>query len=901
MLKNITPVEVPSRPDSDNSVMIDTLWLLLCSCLVFLMQAGFMCLESGLTRSKNSINVAAKNLADFGVSATLFWVMGYALMFGTSKAGWFGTNHFFNTLDTSYLAAFFLFQVMFCGTGITIVSGAVAERMKFSAYIIVVCVVSGLIYPIFGHWAWNGAETGTLTGRLGSLGFVDFAGSTVVHSIGAWVSLAALLIIGPRSGRFPKSQPPRQIHSSNLQLSVLGTFLLWFGWLGFNGGSTFVVTDQVPLIIVNTVMAGGAGMITAGVLSWNQRTAPQVESLINGSLAGLVAITASCHAVSTPLAVVIGATGGAVMMLTEYCLERWQIDDAVGAVAVHGGGGVWGTLAVALFGDPELLGTGLERYSQLGVQLLGIFVGFGWAFGLAYILLFLINRVFPLRVSVADEKIGLNISEHRAKTEIYELFQVMEQQAQTHDLKLRAPVEPFTEVGLIAERYNQVMDALEEAITRTEAIVVTAINGIVTFGGANLKIATANPSALRMFGYSLEEFVELSIDQLLEWPHGVADQRTLLSQLLKTGCHELIGCRADGSKFPLEATVTEAKLGEVSFYTATFQDISERKQAEIALRVSETRLREKNNALQKTLQELQEAQAHLIQAEKMSSLGQMVAGVAHEINNPVSFIYGNVQPALDYARDLLQLLELYQQDYPKSNSNIIEYEDEIDIEFLKSDFPNLLKSMKMGAERIRDIVISLRNFSRLDEAEMKAVNLHEGIESTLLILQNRLKAKGDKPAIEVVKEYGDIPEIECYPSQLNQVFMNILSNAVDALEEYNQKRSLQEIQAQPSQIRIWTQQVDQLWIEIHIADNGPGMTEEVRSKLFDPFFTTKPIGKGTGLGLSISYKIVVDKHHGKIFCNSAPQQGTEFVIQIPKLVLSIAQKLESSKHYPGKV
>ncbi len=880
--------------------MIDTLWLLLCSCVVFLMQAGFMCLESGLTRSKNSINVAAKNLADLGVSMTLFWAIGYALMFGTSGAGWLGTNHFFATLDTSYLAAFFLFQVMFCSNGITIVSGAVAERMKFSAYIIVVCIVSGLIYPIFGHWAWNGAETGTLTGRLGSLGFVDFAGSTVVHSIGAWVSLAALLIIGPRAGRFPKSQPPRQIHSSNLLFSVLGTILLWFGWLGFNGGSTFALTDQVPLIMVNTMMAGGAGMMTAGVLSWNQRKVPQVESLINGSLAGLVAITASCHAVSTPLAVVIGATGGAVMTLTEYWLERWQIDDAVGAVSVHGGAGAWGTLAVALFGQPELLGTGLERYSQLGVQLLGIFVGFGWAFGLAYIVLFLINRIFPLRVTVADEKIGLNISEHCAQTEISELFQVMERQAQTHDLRLRAPVEPFTEVGLIAERYNQVMDALEEAITRTEAIVKTAINGIVTFGGAKLKIATANPSAVKMFGYALEEFVELSIDQLLEWPHEVTPQMTLLSQLLKTGRHELTGRRADGSKFFLEATVTEAKLGEVSFYTATFQDISERKQAEVALRVSETRLREKNHALQQTLQELQQAQTHLIQAEKMSSLGQMVAGVAHEINNPVSFIYGNVQPALEYARDLLELLELYKQHYSESSSMIIKYEDEIDLEFLKSDFPNLLNSMKMGAERIRDIVKSLRNFSRLDEADMKAVNLHEGIENTLLILQNRLKAKADRAEIEVITEYGDIPDIECYPSQLNQVFMNILSNAIDALEEYNQQRSPQEIQAQPSQIRISTQQVDQQWIEIHIADNGPGMSEEVRSKLFDPFFTTKPIGKGTGLGLSISYKIVVDKHHGKIFCNSAPNQGSEFVIQIPKLVLSIAHKLGSSKHHSGK-
>jgi ammonium transporter len=434
------------------------------------MQPGFMCLESGLTRSKNNINVAVKNFADFGISVALFWLFGYALMFGASVAGWIGTTGFmFAAEDFSpKLTAFFLFQAMFCGTATTIVSGAVAERMKFSAYLIVTSLISGIIYPLFGHWAWNGIDSGIFAGWLGKLGFIDFAGSTIVHSVGGWVSLAALLVVGPRTGRFPTKGQSRKIHGSNLPFAVLGAMLLWLGWLGFNGGSTLAVNEQIPKILLHTVIAGVAGMIAVGAIAWRWRRVPEVELLINGSIAGLVAITAPCNVVTTPLAAIIGAVGGAVMLLTSYWLERWRIDDAVGAVALHGGAGVWGTLAVALFGEPTLLNTGLSKGSQILVQFLGIFVCFLWAFGLAFILLYFINRFFPLRVSIEDEEIGLNVSEHQAKTELYELLTTMDYQAQTQDLSLRVPVEPFTEVGHIATRYNQVMDSLERYASKLQ-------------------------------------------------------------------------------------------------------------------------------------------------------------------------------------------------------------------------------------------------------------------------------------------------------------------------------------------------------------------------------------------------------------------------------------------------
>jgi PAS domain S-box-containing protein len=321
------------------------------------------------------------------------------------------------------------------------------------------------------------------------------------------------------------------------------------------------------------------------------------------------------------------------------------------------------------------------------------------------------------------------------------------------------------------------------------------------------------------------------------------------------------------------------------------------KQSRIAAQTAQ----EKAQQLEETLQELQATQAQLIQNEKMSSLGQLVAGVAHEINNPVNFIHGNITHASEYAQDLLHLVELYQQHYPNPVPEIEEEIEAIDLEFLCQDLPKLLTSMRIGTDRIRQIVLSLRNFSRLDEADMKAVDIHEGIDNTLLLLQNRLKAKPEHQEIQIIKEYSDLPLVDCYAGQLNQVFMNLLANAIDALEEsfvnrhlslvHDSQQMTNDIDAPSSasrrvgqmttpQIHIRTEIQDN-FVFIRIADNGSGMTEEVRQKLFDPFFTTKPVGKGTGMGLSISYKIIVEKHMGKLQCISAPGKGAEFVVAIP--------------------
>ena len=454
---------------------VDTLWVIDCAILVFIMQAGFMCMETGLSRHKNSINVALKNAADFGLAVVVFWIFGFGLMFGTSYNGFFGTDLFFFKTEKADYMTYFVFQAMFVATAATIVSGAVAERMKFNGYLIITIIATGIIYPIVGHWAWSSSylskmsESSQLlfftaelknTGWLTERGFVDFAGSTIVHSVGGWIALAAVIIIGPRIGKYSEANKGK-FTGSSFPLAVLGTLILWFGWFGFNGGSNGAMDNAVPLILINTFLSAAFGLLTGLGISFLLFKKPDPYYVILGPLAGLVSITAGCNSMTSLIAIFVGIVGAIITIFVNELLNKYEIDDVVGAVPVHLAAGIWGTIAVGLFGDLEKLGTGLTRLEQIEVQFIGILAIGAFAFFGSFLILKILNYFYPLRVSPLHEELGLNIAEHNAVSVEHDLISILEKQSESGDLAIRGPQDPFTAGGVIGLYYNKLMHKLE--------------------------------------------------------------------------------------------------------------------------------------------------------------------------------------------------------------------------------------------------------------------------------------------------------------------------------------------------------------------------------------------------------------------------------------------------------
>ncbi len=414
-----TPIDIVKEELQTN---INIVWTCIAAFLVFFMQAGFAMVETGFTRAKNAVNILMKNLMDFSVGTIAFFLVGFGLMFGKSN-GLFGTTLFgLSGVETGggWNWTFLIFQTVFAATAATIVSGAMAERTKFVGYLIYSFFISLFIYPIFGSWAWGGLLDGG--GWLENLGFLDFAGSTVVHSVGGWLALAGAIVLGPRIGKYGPDKKPKAILGHNLPLAALGVFILWFGWFGFNPGSTTTGDSSIGYIAVTTNLSAAAGAVVAMFVAWAIMKKPDASMALNGALAGLVAITAPCDGVSPMAAIVIGSVGGALVVLSVLFIDHvLKVDDPVGAVSVHGVCGLWGTLSCGLFNlDSGLFHGG--GFRQLGVQFLGAGAAFVWAFGLGLVLFFAISKTIGLRVTPEEELKGLDIGEHGM--EAYSGFQI---------------------------------------------------------------------------------------------------------------------------------------------------------------------------------------------------------------------------------------------------------------------------------------------------------------------------------------------------------------------------------------------------------------------------------------------------------------------------------------------
>ncbi|MGB0562460.1 MAG: ammonium transporter [Spirulinaceae cyanobacterium] len=513
-------------------VDLNIFWIILCAVLVSTMQAGFCCLESGLVRAKNSINVAIKNLVDFCISCSIFALLGFRLMFG-GGSGWLGWALPDMTSWTDYDYAFFLFQLTFCGTVTTIVSGAVAERMSFLGYFITATILAGLVYPIAGHWVWGGLWQDYTPGWLAQLGFHDFAGSTVVHSIGGWMALAAIVIIGPRIGRF--APQARTIQGHNLPIAVLGVFLLWFGWFGFNGGSTLALSEQVPRILVNTTEGGAFGGLTALLTTWLIHKRPQVQIIMNGVIGGLVAITAGCDLMNPVQATLIGGLGGAFCTFAEFWMSRRRIDDAVGVVPAHLVCGIWGTIAVAFVQAEPAGALNTSFWQQLGVQLLGVSAVGLYAFCVSFGLLKLVDRVLPLRVSADQERVGLNIAEHGASTATQDLLASMNTHALAGDFSRPVFVEPETDAAMVAYHYNRVLakvGLVTESLNHSRDRLLTILNSpafpVIISNPETGQLHFINERAAELLGFPLVEAVQ---HNEIEFWHCPQERELFLNQL----------------------------------------------------------------------------------------------------------------------------------------------------------------------------------------------------------------------------------------------------------------------------------------------------------------------------------------------------------------------------------
>ena len=822
---------------------LDLTWTLAATAIVFLMQAGFCLFEAGLVRTKNTINVAVKNLLDCILSMLLFALFGFAVMFGAG--GWdgvLGQPLSISILTSPEMTAFFLFQFVFCSAATTIVSGAVAERMRLVTYLAVTLLVSGLVYPIIGHWCWGGTLAGTVPGWLASLGFVDFAGSTVVHVVGGAAALAAAMAVGPRTNR-----PPAGSNGGHsLTLAVLGCFLLWFGWWGFNGGSCLAVTADLPLVLLNTQLGAAAGGLAAVIACVVMRGRIEVVPVLGGVLAGLVSVTANCHAISPLAAVVIGATGATIAAAAADLLRSRGIDDVVDAFPVHGAAGMWGTIAYGLFAAPEAIGEA-GRLHVIGIQTFGTLIAGAASFTVVYGGLRLLGRFTSLRVTEDEERRGLNMVEHGATNEVVDLIVEMDRHQHEADFTRPVHVEPHTEAGQIAAQYNRVIERVGNEIAareqsngwlaaerlRLQSVLEHAGVGIYQLGPEG-NFTTVNPTLLETLGLpSAASLLALGPVNAPPWLDGGDDRHpqtarnaVAWAESLRRGVAardlESLVRTADGRELWLLESLVPVRdeAGSLVCWLGTVHDITARKRA--------------------MLDEVELAE------ERSKAKSEFLANMSHEIRTPLNGVIG-----------MLDLLA--GQTLPEQEAHYVS--------IARSSADALLA-------QINDIL----DFSKIEagklEVERVSFDLRDLIESTGEQFAIRAHMQGLELNCEIAP---DLPSMVIGdPERVRQVVTNLMGNAIKFTSEG-------EINVRVA-AGSHSHPAERPTVRFSVQDTGIGMSPEQCAHMFEAFTqadasTTRQYG-GTGLGLAISSQLV-KLMGGRLQVQSEPGSGSTFSFELP--------------------
>ncbi len=828
---------------------MDTSWILLCAFLVMTMQIGFCMLEAGLVRQKNSINVAYKNLMDFIVAGLAYWVVGFGVMYGLGDAnGIYGTTMFLKSHEDGH-TAFFLYQMVFCSAAATIVGGAMAERTRLSAYLIISALVAAVFYPLIGHWVWGGALGNGEQGWLAERGFIDFAGATVVHGTGGWLALAAVIVVGPRLGRFDEDAPP--LRGSNYPVATVGVLVLWFGWFGFNGGSALKFDDQVPRILVNTTLAAASGGFALLSWAWIKDRKPNIAASLNGTIAGLVGVTAGANMYETTDAIIVGVVCASCCGVATKLLERWKIDDVIGAWPAHAIAGAAGTLLVAICGEVSAFPVATSRAEQLVLQAMGVGTIAVWAFGFGYVMLFTLNKMMNLRVSEQDERVGLNIAEHDASTDIVELVSEMQMHRNNADFNTPVSEEPHTEVGMIAGEYNRVLDRVRlEIETREEAyrqleeesefrfIFENAHEGIIQFA-RNGGVTKANPAAVALLGFKSSDELISNAGQWLSKLEGV-DKESQLKRMIRLLNEkgvareiELSFIRSvDGRQGHVQIDLRRIAAEDTADTTvlASIIDVSEKK--------ANDRLRLERD----------------IATAASQAKSEFLANMSHEIRTPLNGVTG-----------MLELLSRTQLDARQER---------------------FIHVAGTSADALLSVINDILDVSKIEAGKLELEETEFALPQLLADVLDMFAQQAASKHIELASLLPtNIPDrVIGDPERLRQVFVNLVSNAL----KFTEKGSV----TLRCRVDGYTDD-NKARFHFDVQDTGLGIQPEERDRLFEAFTqadtsTTRKHG-GTGLGLNISRQLI-ELMGGRISVESEPGEGTTFHIDLDLAVVEPASE-----------